>query len=63
MPSGTVKFFKADKGFGFITPDDGSKDIFVHKSGSRSPLWEGDKVNFEIEDTQRGPAAINVTKA
>jgi len=62
MPTGTVKFFNEQKGFGFIVPDDGSKDVFVHKTGTNQPLWEGDKVSYELEDTPRGPAAVNVSK-
>jgi CspA family cold shock protein len=58
---GTVKFFNTAKGFGFITPEDGSKDVFVHASaleaaGIRS-LNEGDKVSFVLEDDRRGKAA------
>lgn len=64
MPTGTVKWFNADKGFGFITPDDGSKDLFVHQSaiagdGSRS-LSEGAKVSFDAEAGDKGPRAVNV---
>jgi CspA family cold shock protein len=60
MPVGTVKFFNAQKGFGFIQPDDGSKDVFVHisaveKAGMRS-LNEGQKISFEIV-TERGKQA------
>lgn len=62
---GTVKWFNAQKGFGFIVPDDGSKDLFVHYSsikanGFRS-LKEGDKVEYEIEKTDKGAKAVNVT--
>jgi cold shock protein len=59
MPiSGTVKFFNASKGFGFIQPDDGGKDVFVHASaveaaGMRA-LNEGDRVTFELEDDRKG---------
>ena len=58
MPSGTVKFFNSAKGFGFIAPDDGGKDVFVHataleQAGIRS-LNEGDKVSFVLEDDRRG---------
>ena len=64
MASGTVKWFNDEKGFGFITPDDGSKDLFVHQSaivgeGSRS-LSEGAKVSFDEEAGDKGPRAVNV---
>jgi len=67
MASGTVKWFSDEKGFGFITPDDGSKDLFVHQSaivgeGFRS-LSEGAKVTFESEAGDKGPRAANVTTA
>ena len=65
MPTGTVKWFSDDKGFGFITPDDGSKDLFVQHSaingeGYRS-LAEGAKVSYESESGDKGPKAVNVT--
>jgi cold shock protein len=65
MATGTVKWFSDDKGFGFITPDDGSKDLFVHHSaivaeGYRS-LPEGAKVSYEAESGPKGPNATNVT--
>jgi cold shock protein len=64
--TGTVKWFNDAKGFGFITPDNGTKDCFVHHTaikadGFRS-LAEGDKVEFDIVEGQKGPAAENVTK-
>ena len=67
MPEGTVKWFNAEKGFGFIAPDDGGKDCLVHfsaiqGSGFKS-LAEGDKVEFEIVQGQKGPQAADVTKA
>jgi CspA family cold shock protein len=64
MPTGTVKWFSDDKGYGFITPDDGSKDVFVHHSaieaeGHRT-LAEGAKVSYETEASDKGPKATNV---
>ena len=63
MSSGTVKFFNVEKGFGFITPDEGGKDLFVHKTGTRVSLFEGDKVVFEVEQSAKGPNAVNVNRA
>ncbi len=65
MPTGTVKWFNDDKGLGFITPEDGSKDLFVHHSdisgdGFRS-LAEGAKVSYEAGSGDKGPKATNVT--
>jgi cold shock protein len=67
MPTGTVKWFNPDKGFGFITPEDGGKDLFVHQTaiqadGYRS-LDEGAKVQYETEAGDKGPKAVNVTLA
>lgn len=59
--TGTVKFFNSDKGFGFITPEDGGKDIFVHQTGVSGRINDGDKVSFDTEETPKGLAAINVT--
>jgi len=63
MTSGTVKFFNSEKGWGFISPDDGGEDIFVHHSASTDALNEGDKVSYELEDGPRGAKAVNVSKA
>jgi CspA family cold shock protein len=61
---GTVKFFNASKGFGFITPDDGGKDIFVHATQiSGGELNEHDKVEYDAGQGQKGPQAENVRKA
>jgi CspA family cold shock protein len=65
MPTGTVKWFSDDKGFGFITPDDGSKDLFVHHTGIHGDgyrsLAEGAKVSYDAENGDKGPKAVNVT--
>ncbi|MFT5496604.1 MAG: CspA family cold shock protein [Kiritimatiellia bacterium] len=62
MPSGTVKFFNGEKGFGFIKPESGD-DLFVHHSEVRGgDLQEGEQVNFEIGEGRKGPCATNVTR-
>ena len=65
MDTGTVKWFNADKGFGFITPDSGGKDLFVHHSAINcngfATLDEGQKVEYEIGEGQKGPCATNVS--
>ena len=53
MNKGTVKFFNDEKGYGFITPEDGSKDVFVHKTGTTTRINEGDQVSYEVEDGQK----------
>ena len=65
MNKGTVKWFNADKGFGFITPEDGGKDLFVHHSeiqagGGYATLNDGQAVEFEVGQSQKGPCATKV---
>jgi CspA family cold shock protein len=62
MSKGTVKFFNNSKGFGFITPDDGGKDVFVHQNGLTDEITEGDKVSYDVEECQKGLNAVNVVK-
>ena len=66
MAEGTVKWFNESKGFGFITPDEGEKDCFVHYSAIQGEgfksLAEGDRVQFEVGEGPKGPAAENVTR-
>lgn len=66
MPKGKVKWFNDQKGYGFITPEDGSKDLFVHHAailgeGFKS-LSEGQEVEYEAADSDKGPKAVNVRK-
>ncbi len=67
MPVGVVKWFSEDKGYGFITPDGGGKDVFVHsnsiKGTGRQNLQEGQRVEFEIIQGPKGPQAENVTSS
>lgn len=60
MTTGTVKFFNNSKGYGFITPDEGGKDVFVHMSGLIDEIEEGNKVSYDIEEGQKGINAVNV---
>lgn len=64
--TGIVKFFNNEKGFGFIAPDNGQRDIFVHYSAIQSTgfrsLNEGDRVEFTLADSDKGPRAADVTK-
>lgn len=59
---GTVKFFNGTKGFGFIKPDDGGDDIFVHSSGLIDEIREDDRVEFETQSGQKGLNAVNVKR-
>jgi CspA family cold shock protein len=65
--TGTVKWFSEQKGFGFIAPDDGSKDVFVHQNAvdgdAYGTLREGAKVSFDTEESDKGPRAANVRSA
>ncbi len=63
MATGTVKFFNETKGFGFITPDQGGKEVFVHVTGLKDEIREGDEVTYEVEDGKKGPSAVNVKRA
>jgi CspA family cold shock protein len=69
MPTGTVKFYNVNKGFGFIQPDDGSKDVFVHATALEAAgmrgLVEGQKIAFDVQEDRRSgkPAAANLKQA
>lgn len=63
MPSGTIKWFNKEKGFGFITPDDGSRDIYLQSSNLATEdhtIMDGQRVEFEISMGRKGPEAINI---
>jgi CspA family cold shock protein len=60
MQQGTVKFFNNTKGFGFITPENGGADVFVHQSGLIDEVRENDRVKFEVQNGKKGLNAVNV---
>ena len=60
MTNGTVKFFNNARGFGFIAPDDDGEDVFVHKSDLVDEITEGDKVSYDVEESEKGLNAKNV---
>lgn len=64
MKEGIIKFYLRDKGYGFITPSDGGKDIFFHSSGLLyDEVSQEDEVNFEVEEGRKGPQAVSIEKA
>ena len=60
MSNGTVKFFNKSKGFGFIAPEEGDKDVYVNATGLIDEITDGDKVSYDVEDTPKGLNATNV---
>ncbi len=62
MNEGTVKFFNESKGYGFITPNDGGKDVFVHANGLVDDIREGDEVSYEVEEGRKGLNAVDVKR-
>lgn len=60
MSTGTVKFFNNSKGYGFITPEEGGKDVFVHLNGLVDEIREGDNVSYDVEEGPKGLNAVNV---
>ncbi|QSW89639.1 cold-shock protein [Flavobacterium endoglycinae] len=63
MQEGTVKFFNEEKGFGFITPNNGGAEVFVHASGLSESIRQDDAVRYDIEEGPKGPNAVNVVVA
>ncbi|MFH6991082.1 cold-shock protein [Flavobacterium sp. FlaQc-48] len=63
MQEGTVKFFNEEKGFGFITPNNGGAEVFVHASGLSENIRQDDEVRYDIEEGRKGPNAVNVVLA
>jgi CspA family cold shock protein len=63
MKKGSVKFYNAEKGFGFIVDEESGNDVFVHKSGLIDNIKEDDTVEFEVEDGRKGPNAVNVKRS
>ncbi len=63
MSTGTVKFYNAAKGYGFITVDETNQEVFVHATGLVDQVSQNDKVSFEVEEGKKGPNAVNVKKA
>lgn len=63
MATGTVKFFNESKGFGFIIPSGGGKEVFVHVTGLIDKIRENDQVSYDVEEGKKGPSAVNVKKA
>lgn len=60
MAKGTVKFFNESKGFGFITPTSGGKEVFVHVTGLIDQVRENDEVSYDVEEGKKGPSAVKV---
>jgi len=63
MAKGTVKFFNESKGFGFITPANGGKEVFVHVTGLIDKIRDNDEVTYDMEEGKKGPNAVNVKVA
>lgn len=62
MKKGTVKFYNIEKGYGFITDSETNTDIFVHRTGLKSPIRQGDQVTFDVENGKKGLTAVNVER-